>query len=68
MVEGILGSRGLHTNDRGSVIFRFLRQPELVQTGSRLLFRQGSTKGIGKVIQVFEEEPDNVDLYNGLVR
>lgn len=68
VVEGILGSRGLHTNDRGSVIFRFLRQPELVQNGSRLLFRQGSTKGIGKVIQVFEEEPDNVDLYNGLAR
>ncbi|XP_042214312.1 GTP-binding protein 2-like isoform X2 [Homarus americanus] len=68
VVEGILGSRGLHTNDRGSVIFRFLRQPELVQNGARLLFRQGSTKGIGKVIQVFEEEPDNVDLYNGLIR
>ncbi|XP_071543740.1 GTP-binding protein 2 isoform X1 [Panulirus ornatus] len=68
VVEGILGSRGLHTNDRGSVIFRFLRQPELVQNGARLLFRQGSTKGIGKVIQVFEEEPDNVDIYNGLLR
>ncbi|KAK8752942.1 hypothetical protein OTU49_008362 [Cherax quadricarinatus] len=68
VVEGILGSRGLHTNDRGSVIFRFLRQPELVQNGARLLFRQGSTKGIGKVIQVFEEEPDNVDLYFGVAR
>ncbi|MPC14594.1 hypothetical protein E2C01_007363 [Portunus trituberculatus] len=44
------------------------RVPELVQNGSRLLFRQGSTKGIGKVIQVFEEEPDNVDIYNGLAR
>lgn len=68
VVEGILGSRSLHTDDRASVIFRFLRQPELVHTGARLLFRQGSTKGIGKVIQVFEEEPDNIDIYNGLVR
>ncbi|KAK4294665.1 hypothetical protein Pmani_032724 [Petrolisthes manimaculis] len=68
VVEGILGSRSLHTDDRASVIFRFLRQPELVHIGARLLFRQGSTKGIGKVIQVFEEEPDNIDIYNGLVR
>ncbi|XP_047495621.1 GTP-binding protein 2-like isoform X1 [Penaeus chinensis] len=68
VVEGILGSRGLHTNDRGSVIFRFLRQPEVVQNGARLLFRQGMTKGIGQVIQVFEEEPDNVNLYNGYER
>lgn len=64
VVEGIMGTRGLHTNERASVIFRFLRQPELVENGARLLFRQGSTKGIGKVIQVFREEPDNVNLYN----
>jgi hypothetical protein len=31
--------------------FRFLRQPEYLRTGDRLLFREGRTKGVGKVMR-----------------
>ncbi|KAE9531685.1 hypothetical protein AGLY_010891 [Aphis glycines] len=45
--------RGMHTNDSASVIFKFARHPEYVTEGMRLLFREGQTKGIGIVTQVF---------------
>ncbi|XP_050543928.1 GTP-binding protein 2 [Daktulosphaira vitifoliae] len=44
---------GMHTNDTASVIFKFARHPEYVTEGMRLLFREGQTKGIGRVTQVF---------------
>lgn len=45
--------RGMHTNDTASVVFKFARHPEYVTEGMRLLFREGQTKGIGIVTQVF---------------
>lgn len=45
--------RGMHTNDTASVVFKFARHPEYVTDGMRLLFREGQTKGIGIVTQVF---------------
>lgn len=53
MIEGIMASGGIHTNDRASVLFRFMRHPEYVKVGMRLLFREGLTKGIGKITQIF---------------
>ncbi|BES97818.1 unnamed protein product [Nesidiocoris tenuis] len=53
VIEGIMSSSVLHTNDRGSVLFRFVRHPEFVRLGARLLFREGLTKGTGTVTQVF---------------
>lgn len=44
---------GIHTNDKASVLFRFVRRPEYVSVGMRLLFREGKAKGIGKVTQIF---------------
>lgn len=46
--------RGMYTNDTASVIFKFGRHPEYVTEGMRLLFREGQTKGIGIVTQVFD--------------
>jgi GTPase len=40
------------TNHRAQVIFKFMYRPEYVRVGSRLLFRQGTTKGVGEVIKV----------------
>ena len=40
----------LHTNDCSVVTLVFLKQPEYVTVGSRLLFRERKTKGIGQVI------------------
>lgn len=53
VMEGIMAASGIHTNERASVLFRFVRHPEYVRVGARLLFREGCTKGIGKVTQVF---------------
>ncbi|XP_065216061.1 GTP-binding protein 2 [Planococcus citri] len=53
VMAGIMTTGGIHTNDKASVLFRFVRRPEYVCVGMRLLFREGKAKGIGKVTQVF---------------
>lgn len=53
VIEGIMANGGIHTNEKASALFRFLRHPEFVTVGMRLLFREGTTKGIGKITQVF---------------
>lgn len=68
IVVGIFGDRKLATNDTESVMFQFIRHPEYVQKDMRILFREGSAKGIGVVTQVFpvdgrqqQHEPHEVD-------
>lgn len=53
VIEGIMGNERIGTNETASVLFRFVRQPEYVKTGMRVLFREGTTKGVGIVTQVF---------------
>jgi GTPase len=43
----------IRTGDRAFVRFQFLIRPEYIKVGSRLLFREGRTKGVGKVTAVF---------------
>ncbi|KAJ2364312.1 hypothetical protein H4S01_003848, partial [Coemansia sp. RSA 2610] len=47
------GASALRTGDRARVLFQFIRHPEYVPAGSRLIFREGRTKGVGKVVRVF---------------
>ncbi|KAI1287439.1 GTP-binding protein 2 [Halotydeus destructor] len=59
-IVAIMGKQGLTTSESASVMFRFLKYPECLHTGCRMLFRQGSSKGIGQVLQTFPvtaEEP-----------
>ncbi|KAJ1569776.1 Short integuments 2, mitochondrial [Nowakowskiella sp. JEL0078] len=54
----------LRTGDRALVHFRFMQHPEYLKIGTRLLFREGRTKGVGKVVRVFSEldiKPDYTD-------
>lgn len=53
IVVGIFGDRKLATNETESVMFKFIRHPEYVQKDMRILFREGSAKGIGVITQVF---------------
>lgn len=46
----------LRTGDRAIVRFRFIHKPEYMKIGSRLLFREGRTKGVGRVIRLYPEE------------
>uniref|UniRef100_A0A182PJ28 Tr-type G domain-containing protein n=1 Tax=Anopheles epiroticus TaxID=199890 RepID=A0A182PJ28_9DIPT len=62
IIEGIMGAgeTGIGTNQSASVLFRFVRHPEYVRPGMRILFREGTSKGIGKVTQVFPlKQTDN---------
>ena len=55
IVEGIMDIKegGLQTNSTASVLFRFLNHPEYLHVEMRLLLREGRTKVIGKVTQIF---------------
>ena len=39
----------LRTGDKATVRFRFLLRPEFLHTGITFIFREGSTKGVGRV-------------------
>lgn len=62
VIEGITpSSKGMKSSDQASVMFRFIKNPEFVKLGARILFREGRTKGIGKVTQVFPFEYKEAD-------
>ncbi|CEG77196.1 hypothetical protein RMATCC62417_11991 [Rhizopus microsporus] len=42
----------LRTGDRAKVEFEFVKNPEYLTVGSRLIFREGRTKGIGKITRL----------------
>jgi len=52
VVEHIHNPSFLRTDDHASVVFRFKQYPEYIQPGSRLFFRTGNSKGIGKVTRI----------------
>jgi len=43
----------LRTGTKAAVDFEFLFRPEYVVVGSRLIFREGKTKGIGNITHIF---------------
>lgn len=43
----------IKTNEKAQVVLKFKRQPEYIRVGSRLLFRQGTTKGVGEIIKTY---------------
>ncbi|XP_061627057.1 GTP-binding protein 2b isoform X1 [Phyllopteryx taeniolatus] len=49
VVQRVHGKDELRTGERAVVAFRFLKHPEYLRTGAKLLFREGVTKGIGHV-------------------
>lgn len=42
----------LRSSDRASVIFKFMHKPELIHPGQAFMFREGETRGVGKVVSV----------------
>lgn len=53
VIRGIMGGEKIGTNDSASVMFQFVGHPEYVRPGMRILFREGTSKGVGVVTQVF---------------
>jgi GTPase len=48
----------LRTGDKAIVTFRFMFQGEFLRNGETILFREGRTKGLGKIVELVEEKPD----------
>lgn len=46
----------LRTGDKAPVEFRFLQRPEYIKPGQVLIFREGSTKGVGRVIRPIPDD------------
>ena len=42
------------TGDRAKIRFRFLKEPEMLKMGIKIVFREGRTRGIGKIIELHE--------------
>lgn len=51
-VEALQGKDELRTGEKAVVGFRFIKHPEYLKLGAKLLFREGVTKGIGQVTRV----------------
>lgn len=55
----------LRTGEKAVVLFKFIKHPEYLKVGAKVLFREGLTKGIGHVTmlqpitqyEMREEEP-----------
>ena len=62
IIEGIHPIKGMKSSDQASVVFRFIKNPEFVKLGAKILFREGRTKGIGRVTKIFPFEHDEVPI------
>jgi len=45
----------MRTGDTGFIKFRFMYRPEYLKIGTTILFREGRTKGLGVVSQIFPD-------------
>ncbi|KTF87936.1 hypothetical protein cypCar_00036589 [Cyprinus carpio] len=63
-VECLLGKEELRTGERAVVCFRFLKHPEYLRVGAKLLFREGVTKGIGHVTHLLPSTQNYVPDQN----
>lgn len=43
----------LRTGDKATVLFRFIKNPEYLHPEARMVFREGKTKAVGKIIRIF---------------
>ena len=43
----------LRSGDKGIIKFRFIKKPEFLHLGDTILFREGRTRGKGKIIKIF---------------
>merc|ERR550539_527068 len=52
-----MSSECLRTGDKASVLFRFVKHPEYLKEGQRLVFREGRTKAVGNVTKIQPHMP-----------
>merc|ERR1719187_848151 len=52
-----MSSECLRTGDKASVLFRYVKHPEYLKEGQRLVFREGRTKAVGNVTKIHPHTP-----------
>merc|ERR1712156_374400 len=55
-----MSSECLRTGDKAQVLFRFVKHPEFLKEGQRLVFREGRTKAVGNVCKIIPSTPATV--------
>lgn len=45
----------LRTGDKAHVHFRFIKHPEYLKPGQRMVFREGRTKAVGNVLRLISQ-------------
>lgn len=58
----------LRTGDRAIVRFRFIKSPEYLRLGMKLVFREGRTKAIGSISQVIPHVTTQASTTRGKTR
>ena len=58
----------LRTGDRATVRFRFIKSPEYLRLGMKLVFREGRTKAIGSVSKLYPHVPPQSTNTRGKTR
>jgi len=53
-VIDIYNNEILRCGNKSKIKFKFLYRPEYVEIGNRFIFRDGKTKGFGKIVEVYE--------------
>ncbi|XP_075255104.1 GTP-binding protein 1-like isoform X2 [Convolutriloba macropyga] len=48
-----MNKEALRTGDKASIRFRFIKHPEYLRVGTRLVFREGRTKAVGSITKVY---------------
>lgn len=42
----------LRTGDRDTIVLRFIRHPEYIRIGTKMIFREGRTKAVGTIYKI----------------
>ncbi|CAG2106744.1 unnamed protein product [Medioppia subpectinata] len=52
----------LRTGDKAIVHFRFIKNPEYLHVGTRMVFREGRTKAVGHISKLLTGVPPNINI------
>ncbi|XP_046854651.1 GTP-binding protein 1-like [Xenia sp. Carnegie-2017] len=56
----------LRTGDKALVHFQFIKQPEFLKLGTRMVFREGRTKAVGTIVNISPNPPPKSTTVNKL--
>ena len=58
----------LRTGDKASCRFRFIKGPEFLHVGTKMVFREGRTKAVGSITKIYPHRPGQPTGVSSAVR